>query len=77
MRNVHLRRRLCGEEIVRFYENAFAPALKIVAKAVVLTSHHFSRILRAYSSSTTLCRYLAGGFPSAFLNIVMKAVTDS
>jgi hypothetical protein len=25
----------------------------------------------------TLLRYLAGGFPSAFLNIVIKAVTDS
>lgn len=26
---------------------------------------------------TTRLRYLAGGLPSAFLNIVMKAVTDS
>ena len=25
----------------------------------------------------TLLRYLAGGLPSAFLNMVMKAVTDS
>ena len=25
----------------------------------------------------TLSRYFAGGFPSAFLNIVIKAVTDS
>jgi hypothetical protein len=25
----------------------------------------------------TLLRYLAGGFPSAFLNMVIKAVTDS
>lgn len=30
-----------------------------------------------YGSRATLLRYLAGGFPSAFLNMVMKAVTDS
>jgi hypothetical protein len=41
-----------GEEIVRFYANAFAPVLKIVAKAVVLTSHYFSRILRTYKELT-------------------------
>ena len=42
----------------------------------------FARAIRQATNAepsfcATLLRYFAGGFPSAFLNMVMKAVTDS